>query len=626
MALPENFTALLQQEQCDAELAIENRRSLTTFLNHPNTTSMATGARASVGAGGGNPLGLYLSSHVLHESTVTTSDPVVDANSNVSFHSSVTQDPMMVVNPFKDSAKLKIAGNLTPVMTNNCFYLQVSMPTESSGLVTNTGVKTVTNVKDTFKFSRRDDSPVYLPKITPSVLCSDASTNLLDNFSRADITLNDINVRFGFMPEVISALASIKGMSTSDIVKEMAARASGSSPSKNASVDSKTGDVVVKNGTFPDIRSLENIPANISWGEKGKQKLHAKILPTFMISNPLASASVNGVPITYEGFVLAEQKRMKAADISTTTNSNVFGSGCIGSGALRAAANSRLTSDLEPLRKGWESVIKLQATFAKAAAHLKDAIEKSSDNPTPETVEVINKLHKNHQSLEECRTILQNQTSLLVATSDLVTGGYAGDPSAAMVAPVRLETMGIIGALSAPIRGLGHLLKRDGVAAVNAAIREKLNLSSSNGRLIPEHGVVHKSSAELLIDADSIYRLYSIDEDKASEDGNLDKIMTAIGLGRKGEGNTVSVAKYVSNLLSPPEYGNQRNLAKRRAIVHILLSNPDLMKNVSNSLFFTAGKNSISPLTAADTSCAMIGEAHNNNIESLNRLFSSKLC
>ena len=626
MALPENFTALLQQEQCDAELAIENRRSLTTFLNHPNTASMATGARASVGAGGGNPLGLYLSSHVLHESTVTTSDPVVDADSNVSFHSSVTQDPMMVVNPFKDSAKLKIAGNLTPVMTNNCFYLQVSMPTESSGLVTNTGVKTVTNVKDTFKFSRRDDSPVYLPKITPSVLCSDASTNLLDNFSRADITLNDINVRFGFMPEVISALASIKGMSTSDIVKEMAARASGSSPSKNASVDSKTGDVVVKNGTFPDIRSLENIPANISWGEKGKQKLHAKILPTFMISNPLASASVNGVPITYEGFVLAEQKRMKAADISTTTNSNVFGSGCIGSGALRAAANSRLTSDLEPLRKGWESVIKLQATFAKAAAHLKDAIEKSSDNPTPETVEVINKLHKNHQSLEECRTILQNQTSLLVATSDLVTGGYAGDPSAAMVAPVRLETMGIIGALSAPIRGLGHLLKRDGVAAVNAAIREKLNLSSSNGRLIPEHGVVHKSSAELLIDADSIYRLYSIDEDKASEDGNLDKIMTAIGLGRKGEGNTVSVAKYVSNLLSPPEYGNQRNLAKRRAIVHILLSNPDLMKNVSNSLFFTAGKNSISPLTAADTSCAMIGEAHNNNIESLNRLFSSKLC
>nr|AKS10599.1 wsv360-like protein [Metopaulias depressus WSSV-like virus] len=638
MALPENFTALLQQEQCDAELAVENRRSLTTFLNHPNTVSMARGARASLGAGGGNPLGLYLSSHVLHESTVTTSDPVVDADSNVSFHSSVTHDPMMVVNPFKDSAKLKIVRGetKTPVLTDNCSYLQVSMPTESSGLVTNTGVRTVTSLEDTFKFTRRDGSPVYLPKITPSVLCSDASTNLLDNFSRADVILNDVNVRFSFMPEIVYAMASIKCVNTSDIVKEMAARAScgSTAPSKNTSVDSKTGDIVVKNGTFPDIRSLENVPSNISWGKEDKQKLHARILPAFMISNPLASASVNGVPVTYEGFLLAEQKRKKAAGISTT-NCEVFGSGCIGSGALKAAANSRLTSDLEPLRKGWENVIKLQATFSKAAANIRNAVEKSRNKITPETTEVVNKLHKNYQTLNQCREILQNQTSLLVATSDLVTGGYAGDPSVAMVAPVRPETTGIIGALSAPVRGLGHLLRREGVAAVNAAILEKLNLSSSNGRLIPEHGVVHKSSTELLTDADSIYRLYSINEDKfAKGDGNLGKIMTAIGLRREGGGNAVSVAKYVSNLLSPPEYGNQRDLAKRQAIVHLLVSNPDLMENVSNSLFFTAGKNSISPLTAADTSCAMIGGArgvittnnNNSNVESLNRLFGSKLC
>nr|BDV50172.1 MAG: wsv360-like protein [Chiromantes dehaani nimavirus] len=634
MALPENFTALLQQEQCDAELAIENRRSLTTFLNHPNTASMATGARASVGAGGGNSLGLYLSSHVLHESTVTTSDPVVDADSNVFFHSSVTQDPMMVVNPFKDSAKLKIAGGVTTVLTDNCSYLQVSMPTESSGLVTNTGVRTVTNLEDTFKFTRRDGSPVYLPKITPSVLCSDASTNLLDNFSRADVTLNNVNVRFGFMPEILSAIASIKGVSTSDIVKEMATRASSSS-TKNTLVDSKTGDIIVKNGIFPDIRSLENVPLNISWGKEDKQKLHASSLPAFMISNPLASASVNGVPVTYEGFLLAEQKRKKAAGISTT-NPDIFGSGCIGSGALRAAANSRLTSDLEPLRKGWENVIKLRATFSRAATNLKDAIEKSGKKITPgtETAEVINKLYKNFHTLNQCKEILQNQTSLLVATSDLVTGGYAGDPSVAMVAPVRPETMGIIGALSAPVRGLGHLLRRDGVAAVNAAIREKLNLSSSNGRLIPEHGVVHKSSTELLTDADSIYRLYSIDKDKrVNEDGNLGKIMTAIGLKEEGGGNAVSAAKYVSNLLSPPEYGNQRDLAKRHAIIHLLATDLDLMDNVSNSLFLTAGKNSISPLTAADTSCAMIGGAReifqkrikNNNVESLNRLVGSRL-
>ena len=169
------------------------------------------------------------------------------------------------------------------------------------------------------------------------------------------------------------------------------------------------------------------------------------------------------------------------------------------------------------------------------------------------------------------------------------------------------------------------------MAAVKAAMRERLKLSTSNGRLIPEHGVVHKSSAELLTDADSIYRLYSIGEDKlADEGGNLVKIMTAIGL--RG-GNAVSAAKHVSGLLSPPEYGNQRDLAKRQAIVHLLASNPDLMENVSNSLFFTAGKNSISPLTATDTSCAMVGgdrgmmlpNGKNNNVESLNRLFGSRL-
>ena len=635
MGLPENFTALLQQEQCDAELAIETRRSLTTFLNHPNTTPMATSARASIGAGGGNPLGLYISSHVLHESTVTTCDPVVDVDSNLSFHSSVTHDPMMVVNPFNETAKLKHSeGNV--ILSNKCSYLQVSMPTEFSGLVTNTGVKSVADTSDTFKFMRRDNTPIYLPKVTPSVLCSDASTNLLDNFSRADVVLNNVSVRFGFMPEIITAVASIKGVSTANVIKDMSVRA-GSPPLtyKDASVDGKTGDVVVKNGTFPDVRSLENAPS-VSWGEEGKLKLHARVLPAFIVSNPLASASVNGVPITFEGFLLAEEKRKKAAGISLT--GDVFGSGCIGSGALRAAASSRLTSDLEPLRKGWENVIKLQGIFSKAAASLRNAMDSSSKNITPDATAVALKLHNNYKKLKECREILQNQTSLLVATSDLVTGGYAGDPSAAMVAPVRPETTGLIGAISAPVRGLGHLLKRDGVAAVNAALRERLSLPSSYGRLIPEHGVVHKSSNELLTDADSVYYLYSMDEaGKKNEGGNLSKIMTALGL-RSDRGNVLSAAKYVSNLLAAPEYGSRRELAKRQAIVRLLVSNPELLSNVSNSLFFTAGKDSISPLTAADTSCAVIGGARgmlqknntaSNNrscVESLNRLFGSRLC
>ena len=600
MALPENFTALLHQEQSDAQLAIENRRSLTTFLNHPNTTSMAMGARASLGAGGGNPVGLYLSSHILHESIVTTSDPVQDIDTNVFYHSSVTQDPMMVVNPFKDSSKLKYTGGIS-VLTDNCSYLQVSMPTEFSGLITNTGVKSVTKFGETFTFTRRDNSPINMPKITPSVICSDASTNLLDNFSRANVILTDVNFRFGFIPEVISAMASTKNMSNSDIVKEMINKSS-VHPSKNASIDPNTGDIIVKNGIFPDTRSLENAPSNITWGEKDKQKLHARILPAFMINNPLASASVNGVPITYEGFLLAEEKRKKAAGISTS-NSNIFGSGCIG---LRAVAS--LTSDLEPLRRGWETVIGLQDTFSKAAANLKEMIKTRGGRITPETIKITERLHNNFSILKHCREILQNQISLLIATSDLVTGGYAGDPSVAMVAPVRPETMGIVGAISAPVRGLGHLLSRDGISAVNASIREKLHLSSSNGRFLPEHGVVHKSHTDLLSDADSIYRLYDC-ESTHKNDNLLNKLKSILGIG--GE-------KHVSTV---PPYENQKDFAKREAVIHLLVSNPNLMENVLNSL--TMGKKSISSLTPTDFSCGKTFRG--SNVETLNKLFGSRL-
>ena len=164
-----------------------------------------------------------------------------------------------------------------------------------------------------------------------------------------------------------------------------------------------------------------------------------------------------------------------------------------------------------------------------------------------------------------------------------------------------------------------------------------MNLSSSNGRIIPEHGVTNKSSNELLTDADSIRHLYSIDEDgKKNEGGHLDKVMVALGLRGDG-GNVTSAAKYVSSLLPAPDYGNRRDLAKRQGIVRLLISNPDLLSNVSNSLFFNVGKNSISPLTAADTSRAIIGGARGmlqtnhvssndgSSVESLNRLFGSRL-
>nr|BDT63580.1 MAG: wsv360-like protein [Pasiphaea japonica whispovirus] len=650
MALPENFTALLQQEQSDPEAAIESRRALTTFLNHPNTSSMATGARAAIGAGGGNAVGMYLSSHILHESTVTTSNPVNDTTDNLKYHSSLTQDPVMVVNPFKNTANIIINRN-NEILKNQCSYLQVSMPTESSGLVTNTGYIATTGSSsgktDNFVYMRRDKTKVVLPRITPAVLCSDASSNLLDVFSRANVVLEDVDVRFGFMPEIILAVSKIKGISKEEAIKEMVMR-SNQNGSKTK-IDPKTGDVIVKGGVFPDTRTLYSqeqmsklISKNYNWGEGSDTKMKARALPTFFLNNPIAAASVNGVPITLEGNALSEEKRRKALGFIPGNEKRTFGAGYIGTGALRAAANSRLVSDLEPIKKGWTEIISLQTIFSQAAVELSKILKPNENKNVPTDTQVmISKLYNNYKTLTECRDILQNQAALLVATSDLVTGGYGGDPSIAMVSPVRPESTGLIGAISSPIRGIGHLLKRNGVAAVTAAIRQKLNLPTSNGTTLPEHRMVHKSSQDLLLDVDCISNMYYNNnydniETQNNSESDLGKIMISLGL-RKGQGtgDSMYAAKHLSNVLASPEYGNHRDYEKRQNIIQLLISNPILLKDVAQTMFMTSGKNAVVPLTAQETACAALGTSSssllasslnkNDDVQSLNKLFSSKL-
>lgn len=485
--------------------------------------------------------------------------------------------------------------------------------------------------------------------MTPAVLCSDASSNLLDVFSRANVVLEDMSVRFGFMPEIITAVAKYRGISKADAIKEMVAKNSINSTSsgKGTTIDAKTGDIIIRNGMFPDTRVLYQATTaadKAKWGEEGSQKLHVKALPVFMLNNPLAAAAVNGIPITLEGLKLVEEKRRRAAGITSPSNNSStpkLGDGCIGTGALRAAANSKLVTDLQPLREGWESIIKLQNVFSKAASELKrQAISANPANRTmaKETENVASKLLANLEIVLQYREILQNQAAILVATSDLVTGGYAGDPSAAMVSPVHPETTGIVGAISSPVKGLGHLLNREGVAAVNASIRQKLNLTTSNGRTLPEHGVVHKSSKELLTDADSLQNMYNLSSASttAEEESNLGKIMRSLGLKGTKTGDAVYAAKHISNLLASPEYGNRHDLTKRQNILQLLAGNPELLNNVANALCLNNGKTSISPLNAADTTCGMLLGTYNNggsttlnnnnnNVQTLNRMFGSRL-
>ncbi|AUO14953.1 WSSV094 [White spot syndrome virus] len=148
----------MQQEQMDPDTAIESRRSLTTFLNHPNTASMANVARAAV---------------VQEEETQwaciflpTFFTSLPSQHQTRHRHHRKRQLSFLCYTrscygsePFKDSARLIVNNNNTGIDVLNdksCNYLQVSMPSESSGLVTNTGCSSSSSSSsDTFKYVRR---------------------------------------------------------------------------------------------------------------------------------------------------------------------------------------------------------------------------------------------------------------------------------------------------------------------------------------------------------------------------------------------------------------------------------------------------------------------------------------
>lgn len=121
-----------------------------------------------------------------------------------------------------------------------CSYLQVSMPTQFSGLVTSMELYMVSD--EMFAFKLRDGSVVHLNKINPAILCSDAFNNLLDEFASADTVLEDMEVTFEYMLEILHAIAKTKGTTRAEIIKEMANQSRLSS----ATVDRGTGDMVMK--------------------------------------------------------------------------------------------------------------------------------------------------------------------------------------------------------------------------------------------------------------------------------------------------------------------------------------------------------------------------------------------
>lgn len=104
--------------------------------------------------------------------------------------------------------------------------------------------------------------------------------------------------------------------------------------------------------------------------------------------------------------------------------------------------------------------------------------------------------------------MIRDVVSRLVATNDLLTGGFGGDNITAMVSPYITEQFGVIGALSSGgiQTGVGSLIstRSKGIQAMKTPIEEQIPLNSGGGRYMPEHGnLSYYSKEELLTNRDS---------------------------------------------------------------------------------------------------------------------------
>ncbi|ROT62487.1 hypothetical protein C7M84_019657 [Penaeus vannamei] len=237
LAFPSNCAALLQQEQINGELAIEMRRPLTVFLNHQNTKPMADLARVVLGAGGGNSGFVGLATHILHENTLVTKHAVTDTcNDHRMYEIGQDKKPVLTVDPFS-AGRLLIRrdvifgdvnkkGKREGIVPN---YLQVSCPTQHSGVVTNTGIDD----------SRGDGG--------------DASTNILKTLARANASLDDISTTVGLLPELLTAIALFFNKNVSEIISDMVSKSSSA-----YTIDPATGDVTVDGGRLPVLNNTQH--------------------------------------------------------------------------------------------------------------------------------------------------------------------------------------------------------------------------------------------------------------------------------------------------------------------------------------------------------------------------------
>ena len=249
LVFPEIFATMFVEEQTLRDTLVNQRKNKTMMLNHPNLMDSLTSSQYAVGAGGSGPQLFSLSTLTLNESTLLNEFPTPVISSAVDDHHQHQQREKMVkkkktdeeatdtggggeeddkkviedtscgtdsnptiVNPFLNG-KLDYEKESKFVVSNGkCGYLEVSAPTQFSGMINST-VTSDCNKDDEemVDYISPDNKQMRFPKLKPYVLATDANEPLMDSLSHKNLTLTDCSHEIGILDELLVAIEMTLG-------------------------------------------------------------------------------------------------------------------------------------------------------------------------------------------------------------------------------------------------------------------------------------------------------------------------------------------------------------------------------------------------------------------------------
>ena len=302
-----------------------------------------------------------------------------------------------------------------------------------------------------------------------------------------------------------------------------------------------------------------------------------------------------------------------------------FGRGMLSEGALRAVGDKAISPGMEKLKESWEKVLKVQAVFSRTASSIFQSIENKTIKIPHSVSDIAKTLKDNYNTLNDIKNFIRDMSARIIASSDLITGGYGGDPMQALIAPYKSEQTGVIGAISAGIQmGIGNLIatRSKDIEELSRTMEEQITLSSKQGREMPEHGGIrYDTGEELITDADSLFRGLS---EKTKTTPLLHRVVNTIV---KGLENRDRMRRRAFVDVAPaPEHHAEEN--KRRAIIKLLSENQNLLNAIANTMYFESGSHSD---TGNDKIIDDIKHQHrmllheNASRDGLNALFSNQI-